>query len=61
MATPDTLAPTFAEMLVSNGIGVSEAKLTLLPEPAPRPDAFEEALKATLGDIWPDRTPYRIP
>ncbi len=25
------------------------------------PDAFEEALKATLDDLWPDRTPYRIP
>jgi hypothetical protein len=24
-------------------------------------DAFEQALKATLDDIWPDRTPYRIP
>lgn len=24
-------------------------------------DAFERALKAALDDIWPDRTPYRIP
>lgn len=24
-------------------------------------DAFEEALKAALGEIWPDRTPHRIP
>jgi hypothetical protein len=24
-------------------------------------EAFERALKAALDDIWPDRTPYRIP
>lgn len=24
-------------------------------------DAFEEALRAALDDIWPDRTPHRIP
>jgi hypothetical protein len=24
-------------------------------------DAFEQALKAALDDIWPDRTPHRIP
>jgi len=24
-------------------------------------DAFEQALKAALDDLWPDRTPYRIP
>jgi hypothetical protein len=24
-------------------------------------DAFERALKAALDDLWPDRTPYRIP
>lgn len=23
--------------------------------------AFEDALKAALDDIWPDRTPHRIP
>ncbi|MFV0463095.1 MAG: amidohydrolase family protein [Nostocoides sp.] len=31
------LAPDFAEMLAQNGIGVSQEKLTLLPEPEPTP------------------------
>jgi len=38
MAPPDEeLAPQFADMLARNGVGVSESRLALLPEPERRP------------------------
>ena len=64
MANSDQLAPTFADMLTRNGIGVSDAKLTLLPEPELRPvftpfiSVDDHALEPP--DLFTSRAPERL-